>query len=75
MHGSAPDIAGRKQANPTALMLSAVLMLRHLGQEGVADRIERALHQVYAERRYLTRDVGGTASTDGFTQAIIGALA
>ncbi|HEV3276655.1 MAG TPA: isocitrate dehydrogenase (NAD(+)) [Terriglobia bacterium] len=74
VHGSAPDIAGRKQANPTALMLSAVLMLRHLGQEEPANRIERALHRIYSERRHLTRDVGGTASTGEFTQAIIGAL-
>jgi isocitrate dehydrogenase (NAD+) len=74
VHGSAPDIAGRKQANPTALMLSAVLMLRHLGQEEPANRIERALHRTYSERRHLTRDVGGTASTGEFTQAIIGAL-
>jgi isocitrate dehydrogenase (NAD+) len=74
VHGSAPDIAGRKQANPTALMLSAVLMLRHLGQEEPANRIERALHRIYSERRQLTRDVGGTASTGEFTQAIIGAL-
>jgi isocitrate dehydrogenase (NAD+) len=74
VHGSAPDIAGRKQANPTALMLSAVLMLRHLGQEEPANRIERALHRIYSERRHLTRDVGGTASTGEFTKAIIGAL-
>lgn len=75
VHGSAPDIAGRKQANPTALMLSSVLMLRHLGQDSAADRVERALHKVYTERRHLTRDVGGSASTDEFTKAVIGALA
>jgi isocitrate dehydrogenase (NAD+) len=69
VHGSAPDIAGRKQANPTALMLSSVLMLRHLGQDAAADRVERALHKVYTERRHLTRDVGGSASTDEFTKA------
>ncbi|HEV2423357.1 MAG TPA: isocitrate dehydrogenase (NAD(+)) [Terriglobia bacterium] len=74
VHGSAPDIAGRKQANPTALMLSSVLMLRHLGQDRAADRVERALHKVYTERRHLTRDVGGKASTDEFTKAVIGAL-
>jgi len=75
VHGSAPDIAGRKQANPTALMLSSVLMLRHLGQDAAANRVEHALHKVYTERRHLTRDVGGIASTDEFTQAVIGALA
>jgi isocitrate dehydrogenase (NAD+) len=75
VHGSAPDIAGKKLANPTALILSAVLMLRHLGQDAVADRVERAIHQVYAERRHLTRDVGGSASTDEFTKALIGGLA
>jgi len=74
VHGSAPDIAGRKQANPTALMLSSVLMLRHLGQDTAANRVERAIHLVYAERRHLTRDVGGSASTDEFTKAVIGAL-
>ena len=74
VHGSAPDIAGRKLANPTALMLSAVLMLRHLGQDAVADRVARAIAKVYAERRHLTRDVGGSASTDEFTKALIGAL-
>lgn len=74
VHGSAPDIAGRKEANPTALMLSAVLMLRHLGQDAVAHRVQHALFQVYAEARHLTRDVGGQASTDEFTRAVIGAL-
>lgn len=74
VHGSAPDIAGRQQANPTALMLSSVLMLRHLGQGEPATRIERALHRVYSERRHLTRDVGGKASTDEFTRGVVGAL-
>jgi isocitrate dehydrogenase (NAD+) len=74
VHGSAPDIAGRKQANPTALMLSAVLMLRHLQQEDVADRVERAIHRVYSDKAHLTRDVGGSASTIEFTEAIIGGL-
>ena len=74
VHGSAPDIAGRKLANPTALMLSAVLMLRHLGQEAAADRVARAIDRVYTERRHLTRDVGGSASTDEFTKALIGEL-
>lgn len=75
VHGSAPDIAGKGIANPTAMMLSAVLMLRHLGQTAVADRIEKAIHRVYEEGRALTGDVGGKASTEEFTSALIGALA
>jgi len=74
VHGSAPDIAGQNVANPTALMLSSILMLRHLGQDAVASRIEGAIHHSYAEGRHLTRDVGGTASTNEFTSALIGAL-
>jgi isocitrate dehydrogenase (NAD+) len=75
VHGSAPDIAGKGIANPTALMLSAVLMLRHLGQSGAADRVEKAIHKVYAEGRSLTGDVGGKASTEEFTTAVIEGLA
>jgi len=75
VHGSAPDIAGMNLANPSALMLSAILMLRHLEQTAVADRVERAIHRVYDEGRHLTRDVGGTATTEEFTMAVVGALA
>jgi isocitrate dehydrogenase (NAD+) len=74
VHGTAPDIAGKGLANPTALLLSAVLMLRHLEQDAAADRVERATHAVYRESRWLTRDVGGSASTDEFTRAVIGEL-
>ncbi len=74
VHGSAPDIAGKGLANPTALMLSAILMLRHLGQASVADRVEQALNRVYDEGRHLTRDVGGGATTEEFTSAVISAL-
>ncbi len=74
VHGSAPDIAGKNVANPTAMMLSAVLMLRHLGEREAADRAERAVHTVYSERRALTRDIGGTASTSEFTEAVLHAL-
>jgi isocitrate dehydrogenase (NAD+) len=74
VHGSAPDIAGKNIANPTALMLSAILMLRHLGQDAAADRIEKAIHDVYLKGRRLTRDVGGTATTEEFTSAVIDAL-
>lgn len=74
VHGSAPDIAGRNVANPTALMLSSVLMLRHIGQPEVADRIGRAVHNTYRDGAHLTRDVGGDASTEEFTDTVIGAL-
>jgi len=75
VHGSAPDIAGQGLANPTAMMLSAILLLRHVGQEATATRVEKALHRVYQEARHLTRDVGGKATTKEFTSAVIGALA
>ena len=74
VHGSAPDIAGKGAANPTAMILSSILMLRHLGQGSAADRIEKAVHRLYAEGRHLTQDVGGRASTDEFTKALIGSL-
>jgi isocitrate dehydrogenase (NAD+) len=70
VHGSAPDIAGKSLANPTALLLSAVLMLRHIGEGAIADRVVRAHAEVLAEGRMLTRDLGGTASTIEFTDAI-----
>ena len=70
VHGSAPDIAGRSIANPMALLLSAVLMLRHIGEGDKADRIVTALAAVLAEGRVRTRDLGGTASTIEFTDAI-----
>ncbi len=74
VHGTAPDIAGQNAANPTAMMLTVVLLLRHLGEREAADRAERALHTVYSERRALTRDVGGEASTTEFTEAVVRAL-
>jgi isocitrate dehydrogenase (NAD+) len=74
VHGSAPDIAGKHLANPTALMLSSILMLRHLDQREAADRIERAIHKVYTEGKHLTCDVGGKATTDEYTTAVVGAL-
>jgi isocitrate dehydrogenase (NAD+) len=75
VHGSAPDIAGKNFANPTAMMRSAVLMLHHLGQHGAAERIDKAIHRVYREGRCLTHDVGGNATTREFTSAVIEALA
>jgi isocitrate dehydrogenase (NAD+) len=74
VHGSAPDIAGHGIANPTALMSSAILMLRHLGEVTAANRLQKAIAGVYAEGRHLTRDVGGVAGTRDFTQAVIAHL-
>jgi isocitrate dehydrogenase (NAD+) len=74
VHGSAPDIAGRGFANPTALMQSARLMLAHLGERDAASRLQKAIEGVYREGSHLTRDVGGTAGTDEFTNAVIGKL-
>ncbi|HXG23921.1 MAG TPA: isocitrate/isopropylmalate family dehydrogenase, partial [Chthonomonadales bacterium] len=71
VHGSAPDIAGRNLANPIALTLSAVMMLRHIGEVQAARRIEQAVLDVVAEGQHLTRDLGGTATTTVMTDAII----
>ena len=70
VHGSAPDIAGKSVANPTALLLSALLMLRHIDEGAIADRIMTALADVLAERKVRTRDLGGHSSTIEFTDAI-----
>src|SRR5438876_5118997 len=74
VHGTAPDIAGKNLANPTALLLSAIMMLRHIGERAAGDRIESALNRVLGERKTLTRDLGGKATTTEFTDAIIRAL-
>jgi isocitrate dehydrogenase (NAD+) len=71
VHGSAPDIAGKGIANPTAMMLSAVLMLIHLGEPAAANRLQAAVEKVYAGREDVTPDVGGRASTGGFADAVI----
>ena len=71
VHGSAPDIAGKDIANPTAVLQSAILMLRHLNEAEAADRIQAALEKTYKEKRHLTRDVGGTARTSEFADAVI----
>jgi isocitrate dehydrogenase (NAD+) len=75
VHGTAPDIAGKGIANPTALLMSAVMMLDHIGESAAARQIDAALHEVYREGRSLTRDVGGTATTAQFTEAVIGKVA
>jgi len=71
VHGSAPKYAGQDRANPTALILSGVLMLRHLGEQAAAERVEAALRAVIAEGRTVTYDLGGTAGTAAFADAII----
>jgi isocitrate dehydrogenase (NAD+) len=70
VHGSAPDIAGKSIANPMALLLSALLMLRHIDEGEMADRIMKALNEVLSEGKVRTRDLGGKASTIEFTDAI-----
>jgi isocitrate dehydrogenase (NAD+) len=74
VHGTAPDIAGKGFANPTALVLSSLLMLVHLGERDAAGRIGAALEKVYRGGKHLTRDVGGSAGTVEFTDAVIAAL-
>ena len=74
VHGTAPDIAGKGLANPTALLMSSILMLDYLGERSAARRIETALETVYREAKHTTHDVGGNAGTDQFTEAVIAAL-
>jgi len=74
VHGTAPDIAGKGLANPTALLMSSILMLDHLGERSAARRIEAALERVYREGKHTTKDVGGKAGTNEFTDAVIAAL-
>jgi isocitrate dehydrogenase (NAD+) len=71
VHGSAPDIAGKGVANPLALIMSAVMMLEHMHEEAIAKKVQTAYEAVIAEGKTLTRDLGGTASTDQFTDALI----
>ena len=71
VHGSAPDIAGKGVANPTAVLMSGILLLRHIGETDAADRVEKALLSVFAEHKTITRDLGGTATTQEFTQSVI----
>jgi isocitrate dehydrogenase (NAD+) len=74
VHGTAPDIAGKGMANPTALMQSAALMLAHIREREAAEKLQGAVERVYAEGRHLTRDVGGAAGTREFTEAVIAAM-
>lgn len=70
VHGSAPQIAGKNIANPTAIIQSAVMMLRYIDENESADKIEKAIEKVFEERKVLTEDLGGYASTDEFTDEI-----
>ena len=74
VHGSAPDIAGKNLANPTALLLSAVLMLQHIDEGAAADRVMAALGSVLTQKKVRTRDLGGTSSTLEFADAVARAL-
>src|SRR5213080_532296 len=75
VHGSAPDIAGKGIANPTALLQSGVLMLHHIKEHDAAERIQNALEWVYRKKKdKLTKDVGGPAGTSEFADAVIEAL-
>src|SRR6202140_4523211 len=75
VHGSAPDIAGKNLANPTALLGSALLMLRHIGEPDAALKVRNALENVYRDRDKLTKDVGGKAGTSQFADSVIEAMA
>jgi isocitrate dehydrogenase (NAD+) len=74
VHGSAPDIAGKNIANPTAVVRSALLMLRHIGEPEAALKIRNALEKVYRDRDKLTRDIGGKSGTSEFTDHVIEAM-
>jgi isocitrate dehydrogenase (NAD+) len=75
VHGSAPDIAGKNIANPTAVLQSSILMMRHIGEREAADRMRNALDEVYRRKKdKLTRDVGGGAGTSEFADAVIEAM-
>jgi len=74
VHGSAPDIAGKGIANPTALLQSAILMLSHIEEREAAEKIETAMLRVFEEGKVRTRDIGGSASTNEFADTIIGTM-
>ena len=71
VHGSAPRIAGKGMANPTAMLLSAVLMFQHLGESEKAHRIQSAIERVYTRGVFLTPDIGGSTTTSQFTEAVM----
>jgi isocitrate dehydrogenase (NAD+) len=71
VHGSAPDLAGKGLANPLALIMSGTMMLNHIHEEALASKIKTAYNAVLAEGKTLTRDLGGSANTNEFADAII----
>lgn len=75
MHGTAPDIAGKGIANPTAVMLAGCQLLEHIGDGARATRLRAAIEATLREGRVVTADVGGTATTDAYTDAVIARLA
>lgn len=74
VHGSAPDIAGKNLANPSAILMAFAMMLKDLGQADAADRLNSAIQAQVAEGKVVTADIGGTAATTEFTQAVIARL-
>jgi isocitrate dehydrogenase (NAD+) len=71
VHGSAPDLAGKRLANPTAIVLSTAELLRYIGQEAAGEAIEHAVHEALADPAARTRDIGGHATLDQLTDAIV----
>lgn len=71
VHGSAPKYAGQRKVNPSAVLGSAIMMLRHLGETAAADKVEKAMHAVLDEGKRVTYDMGGAAKTDEYAQAIV----
>jgi isocitrate dehydrogenase (NAD+) len=74
VHGSAPDIAGKNIANPTALLQTGIMMLRYIGERKAAELIERAMIHTLANKRVRTRDLGGTASTTEYTESVVASM-
>lgn len=70
VHGSAPDIAGQNKANPIAFLLSSLMLLEHLKEDEVADRIRKAIHETLADKSVCTEDIGGNGTTESFTKAV-----
>jgi isocitrate dehydrogenase (NAD+) len=74
VHGTAPDIVGKGIANPTAILMSGIMMLDYLGEADAARKIEIALHGVYRAGEHLTPDAGGKATTQEFTDELVAAM-
>src|SRR5207247_9975507 len=74
LHGSAPDIAGKGVANPLAFIMTSEMMIHHIGDHAIAEKIRKAYDAVLSEGRSLTRDLGGTATTEQFADAVIAKL-